>query len=74
MPSCSIEVSKSNPVCFHTPTCREVVQELVDEYLASTRPDYISRGSPVSGLHHDDVIDNDTSVVLYSQADGAAKP
>lgn len=23
---------------------REVVQELVDEYIASTRPDYISRG------------------------------
>ena len=25
--------------------CREVVQELTDEYIASTRPDYISRGS-----------------------------
>ena len=26
-------------------TCREVVQELTDEYIASTRHDYISRGS-----------------------------
>ena len=27
---------------------REVVQELVDEYLASTRPDYITRGGATS--------------------------
>ena len=29
---------------------RSVVQELVEEYIASTRPDYISRGIPSTGV------------------------
>ena len=29
---------------------RTVVQELVDEYIASTKPDYISRGSSTAGV------------------------
>ena len=50
-----LQISPSPPslcvcVCVCVCVCREVVQDLTEEYIASTRADYISRGSAKVGF------------------------